>query len=172
MPISLYDATIPSYLQLLAAESALLDKAQSFCTEKSLDPDSLLQARLAQDMHPFVYQVKSTKVHSIGAIEALRTGTFSPDLTTPPPTFAGLKAQVEAAITALKAIEPSEMDGFVGRDMRFVFGERQIAYTAENFMLSFSQPNFYFHMTTAFDILRWKGLPIGKRDFIGRPRFK
>jgi hypothetical protein len=172
MPISLYDATVPNYLQLLAALSGLLDKAQTFCAEKTLDPDSVLQARLADDMHPFVYQVKSTKVHSIGAIEALRKGSFSPDMTAPPQTFEGLKTLVNDAITALRAIEPSEMEGFIGRDMRFVFGERQIAYTAENFLLSFSQSNFYFHLTTAYDILRWKGLPIGKRDFMGRPRFK
>lgn len=172
MPISLYDATIPGYLQLLTAVSALLDKAQTFCAEKSLDPNDLLQARLAADMHPFVYQVKSTHVHSIGAIEGLRQGSFSPDVTIPPQTFDGLKTQVTEAITALKALEPSEVESFIGRDMRFVSGERTIAFTAENFLLSFSQPNFYFHATTAYDILRWKGLPLGKRDFTGRPRFK
>jgi hypothetical protein len=172
MSISLYDATVPSYLQLLTAVSNVLDKAQAFCTEKGLDPNSLLQARLADDMHPFVYQVKSTKVHSIGAIEGVRKGSFSPDISTPPQSFPDLKTQVNETIAALKAIEPSEMESFIGREVRFVFGERQIAYTADNFLLSFSQPNFYFHATTSYDILRWKGVPIGKRDFIGRPRLK
>jgi hypothetical protein len=172
MSISLYDATVPSYLQLLTAVSNLLDKAQAFCTEKGLDPNSLLQARLADDMHPFVYQVKSTKVHSIGAIEGVRKGSFSPDNSTPPQSFPDLKTQLTETIAALKAIEPSEIEAFIGREVRFVFGERQIPYTADNFLLSFSQPNFYFHATTAYDILRWKGVPIGKRDFIGRPRLK
>ncbi len=54
----------------------------------------------------------------------------------------------------------------------FVFGDRQMPFVAKNFLLSFSQPNFYFHATTAYDILRWKGLPIGKRDYTGRPRIK
>jgi len=172
MSISLYDAIVPSYLQLLTAVSNLLDKTQAFCTEKGLDPNSLLQARLADDMHPLVYQVKSTKVHSLGAIEGVRKGTFSPDISTPPQSFPDLKTQVSETMTALKAIEPAEMESFIGREVRFVFGERQIPYTAENFLLSFSQPNFYFHATTAYDILRWKGVPIGKRDFLGRPRLK
>jgi hypothetical protein len=75
-------------------------------------------------------------------------------------------------LAALSAIEVAEVDSFVGRDMRFAFGNRHLDFTAENFLLSFSQPNFYFHATTAYDILRLKGLPIGKRDFTGKPRSK
>jgi hypothetical protein len=172
MTISLYDVTIPAYLQLLEAVSKLLDKAQAFCEEKSLDPNAILQARLAEDMNPFVYQVKSTRVHSFGAIEGVRKGVFSPDNSVPPQSFPALKTQVTETIAALRAIEPTEIESFIGRDMRFVFGDRHIDYTAENFLLSFSQPNFYFHVTTTYDLLRWKGVPIGKRDFIGRPRIK
>jgi len=71
-------------------------------------------------------------------------------------------------------IEPAEIDAFVGRDMRFAVaaGERRLDFTAENFLLSFSQPNFYFHAATTYDILRWKGVRIGKRDFTGRLRTK
>lgn len=172
MSLSLYDATIPSYLQILAAVSQLLDKGQAFCAEKGLDPNSLLQARLADDMNPFVYQVKSTKVHSLGAIEGIRRGSFSPDNSTPPQTFPDLKAQVAETVAALTAMAPSDIESLIGREVYFVFGERRVPYTAENFLLSFSQPNFYFHASTAYDILRWKGVQIGKRDFIGRPRFK
>jgi uncharacterized protein len=172
MTISLYTATIPAYLQLLDAVSKLIDKAEAYCADKGIDPVSILQARLADDMNPFVYQVKSAAVHSIGAIEGVRKGVFSPDSSTPPQTFLALKARVDETVTALSAIDPSEMNGFVGRDMRFVFGERHMDFTAEDFLLSFSQPNFYFHAATAYDILRWKGVPIGKRDFLGRLRFK
>ena len=172
MPISLYDATIPSCLQILGAVSGLLDKAESFCVEKSIAADDIVQARLADDMLPFAYQVKSTAIHSIGAIEGVRRGTFSPDTTQPPETFAALKDRIREAIGALHAIDPAEVDGFIGRDMRFVFGDRDIGFTAEDFLLSFSQPNFYFHAATTYDILRWKGVPLGKRDFIGNPRTK
>ena len=172
MAFSLYAATIPSYRQILGAVAAFLVKAETFCTEKGLAPRDIIQARFADDMHPFAYQIKSTAVHSFGAIEGVRKGVFSPDMTLPPDTFAGLKARIDETIIALERIDASEVDSFIGRDMRFAFGERHVDYTAENFLLSFSQPNFYFHATTAYDILRWKGLPIGKRDFMGQTRKK
>jgi uncharacterized protein len=172
MSFSLYAATVPSYIQILGAVAGLIDKAEAFCREKGLMPQDILQARLVADMHPFAYQVKSTVVHSLGAIEGVRKGTFSPDTTTPPQDFAALKARIVETIAALEAIKAAEIDSFVGRDMRFAFGDRQVDFTAENFLLSFSQPNFYFHATTTYDILRWKGIPIGKRDFTGRTRTK
>lgn len=170
MSFSLYAATIPSYLQILRAVSSLIDKAGIFCAEKGIAAADLIEARLAADMLPFAYQVKSTVVHSQGAVEAVHRGVFSPDTTTPPADFAALKARVGGAIAALEAVAPDTIDALIGRDMRFEFGERRIEYTAEEFLLSFSQPNFYFHAATAYDILRWKGVPIGKRDFIGKPR--
>jgi len=172
MAFSLYSATVPSYRQILGAVSGLLGKAEAFCAEKGIAPLDIIQARLAEDMLPFAYQVKSTAVHSIGAIEGVRRGVFSPDMTPPPETFASLKARIAETLAALEAIEAAEIDAFVGRDMRFAFGDRQIDFTAENFLLSFSQPNFYFHAATAYDILRWKGVTIGKRDFTGMPRTK
>ncbi|MGH2448703.1 MAG: DUF1993 domain-containing protein [Chloroflexota bacterium] len=172
MTLSLYAATIPSYRQTLGAVSGLLRTAQLFCADKGLEPSELIQARLAPDMLPFAYQVKSTAVHSLGAIEGVRRGVFSPDKTPPPETFADLEARITATLSALEAIEPAEVESFIGRDMRFEFGDRRIDFTAEEFLLSFSQPNFYFHATTAYDILRWKSVPIGKRDFLGRLRRK
>lgn len=172
MGFSLYAATVPSYRQILGSVSGLIGKAESFCAEKNLAPEEIIHARLAGDMLPFAYQVKSTSVHSLGAIEGVRRGVFSPDMTPPPQSFHDLKANIAHALSALEAIEPKEIDDFVGRDMRFAFGERHLNFTAEDFLLSFSQPNFYFHATTAYDILRWKGLPIGKRDFAGRLRLK
>jgi hypothetical protein len=170
MSFSLYAATIPSYRQILGSVSDLLGKAEAFCAEKGVAPRDIIEARLAEDMLPFSYQIKSTAVHSLGAIEGVRRGVFSPDTTTPPDNFAALKTRIAQTITALESIDPAEVDGFVGRDMRFAFGERQMGFTAENFLLSFSQPNFYFHAATTYDILRWKGVGIGKRDFLGRTR--
>lgn len=172
MAISLYAATVPSYCQILGAVVGLIDKAEAFCAERGIAPADLIQARLADDMQPFAYQVKSTVVHSLGAIEGVRKGVFSPDTTTPPPAFAALRARITEAVIALEAIQATEVDSFVGREMRFAFGDRHIDYTAENFLLSFSQPNFYFHAATTYDILRWKGVPIGKRDFMGKTRKK
>jgi hypothetical protein len=150
----------------------LLDTAESFCTERGLTQHEIVQARLAPDMLPFAYQVKSTAVHSLGAIEGIRKGVFSADNTPSPEDFVGLKARITETLAALEAVDAAEIDSFVGRDMRFAFGDRHVDYTAENFLLSFSQPNFYFHAATAYDILRWKGVPLGKRDFTGRTRTK
>jgi hypothetical protein len=172
MAFSLYAAIVPSYLQILNAVAGLLGKAEAYCSDKAVAPDDIIQARFAEDMLPFAYQVKSTAVHSLGAINGVRNGVFSPDTTPPPEDFAALKGRIAETLAALEAINPAEIDGFIGRDMRFAFGDRHIDYTAENFLLSFSQPNFYFHATTAYDILRWKGVPLGKRDFTGRTRAK
>lgn len=172
MTFSLYAATIPSYQQGLGAVSLLLDKAEAFCAERGWAAEEIIQARLAPDMLPFAYQVKSTAVHSLGAIEGVRRGVFSPDMTTPPDSFPALKTRITETLAALGAIEPAEVESFIGRDMRFEFGDRRIDFTAENFLLSFSQPNFYFHATTTYDILRWKGMQIGKRDFMGSVRKK
>jgi uncharacterized protein len=172
MAFSLYAATVPNFRQILTAVAGLLVKAEEFCGEKNLAPVDLIQARLAADMLPFAYQIKASAVHSLGAIEGVRKGVFSPDMTPPPETFSALKARITDTLAALEKIEVAEVDGFLGRDMRFSFRDRHMDFTAENFLLSFSQPNFYFHATTAYDILRWKGLPIGKRDFVGQPRLK
>jgi len=170
MAFTLYAATIPSYVQILGSVSRLIGKAEAFCSEQSLEPEALIQARLADDMLPFAYQVKSAAVHSIGAIEGVRKGVFSPDTTTPPATFDGLRERIDQTITALEAVEPDEVESFIGRDMCFAFGTSTMNFAAEDFLLSFSQPNFYFHATTAYDILRMKGVQIGKRDFNGRVR--
>jgi uncharacterized protein len=172
MAFTLYAATIPSCLQILASVSRLIGKAEDHCAEKGLDPDVLIQARLIDDMQPFAYQVKSTVVHSLGAIEGVRHGLFQPDTTTPPATFDAMRKRIDTTIEALKAIDPAEIESFIGRDMRFQFGENRIDFLAEDFLLSFSQPNFYFHATTAYDLLRMKGVNIGKRDFNGRVRKK
>lgn len=172
MALSLHAATVPGWLQILASLARLIDKAEQYCAEQGVDPDTLVQARLADDMLPFAYQVKSASVHSIGAIEGVRAGSFSPDMAPPPASFAALREQIAATIAALEALDPAELESFIGRDMRFVFGANVLEFFAEDFLLSFSQPNFYFHATTAYDILRARGVALGKRDFLGRVRKK
>jgi len=172
MPVSLYASTVLSWRQTLGAVAGLITKAEAFCREKGVAPNELIEARLAADMLPFAYQVKSTAVHSFGAIEAIRRGVFSPDMTPPPASFAALGARIAETLRALETVDAAEVEAFIGRDMRFERGERHFDFTAENFLLSFSMPNFYFHATTVYAILRWKGVQIGKRDFMGPLRTK
>ena len=171
MTFSLYDATVPAWQQMLDSVTGLLDKAEAHCAQHGIAAAELIEARLAADMLPLGYQVKSTVVHSAGAIRGLRLGVFSPDRSPWPDSFAGLHELVAAAREELAALAPAELDAFLGRDMRFEIGTRyRLDFTAEHFLMSFSLPNFYFHATTAYDILRAKGLAIGKVDYLGRMR--
>lgn len=170
MTFSLYDAVVPSNIQILGSVVHLLDKAESWCSEHGHDAQKVIGARLAENMHGFDYQVKSTAVHSLDAITGARAGAFSPDRSPPPSDFAGLKAKVTDAITGLEALDPAVVNDLVGQDVIFSAGDFRIPFKAENFLLSFSQPNFYFHATTTYDLLRLLGVPLGKLDFMGRLR--
>ncbi len=173
MSFTLYAAVVPAYLQMLGTVGGLIDKAEAHCAAAGVDPAAIIDARLADDMLPFAYQVKSVAVHSIGAIEGVRRGEFNPDQTPPPDSFAGLRERIEAARTAIAAIDPAEIDGFIGRDMLFAAGKTfRISFAAEDFLLSFSQPNFYFHVNASYAILRAQGVAIGKRDYLGALRLK
>ncbi len=172
MPISLYDAVVPSNLQILGAVDKLLDKAEAFCAEHGRGESDLIDARLAPDMLPLGYQVKSCAAHSVGAVAGVRAGHFAPDLTPWPTDFAGLHAAIQGAIAELSALDPAECEALGESDTLFAFGEMKLPFTGANFLLSFSQPNFYFHATTAYAILRAQGVKVGKGDFMGMPRIK
>lgn len=172
MTLSLYDATIPSNIQILGAVAGLIDKAEAFAAERGIAPAELIDARLAPDMLPFGYQVKASVEHAVGAIEGVRAGSYSPNLDPWPTDFAGLRAKVQDGIAALKALDPAEVDALADRDTEFRFGETALPFGGASFLLSFSQPNFYFHASIAYAILRMKGVEIGKRDFMGMPRIK
>lgn len=168
MPVSLHSAIVPTWLQILGAGKGWLDKA----AESGIPENELVEARLIEDMLPFSYQVKSMAVHSQDALEGVRKGVFSPDMSEPPASFAGLHEKLDGAIAFLEGVSEDEVESFVGQDMRFEIGDRKIPFSAENFLMSFSLLNFMFHSTTAYDILRSKGVEIGKRDFLGQLRIK
>jgi hypothetical protein len=171
MAFSLYDATVANYLQILGAASGFLDKSLVHFREKGIDPAEIVETRLAGDMLPFRFQVVSLAHHSRGAMNAAKNGVFVP----PAPKgedFAALQALVADARNELSAWTPEAVDALVGRDVIFKLGDRALPFTAEGFLMSFSLPNFFFHATTAYDILRHKGAPLGKRDFMGRLKLK
>ena len=170
MSVTLYAAVVPTYLQMLGSVAGLIGKAEAHCAGTGTLPAAILDARLADDMLPFAYQVKSVAAHSIGAIEGVRRGEFNPDRTTPPDSFAGLAKRIAEAQVQLAAIDPAEIDGFAGKPVDFAAGDFRVPFVAEDFLLSFAQPNFYFHVTTTYAILRSRGVAIGKRDFLGAPR--
>jgi hypothetical protein len=172
MPLTLHEAIIPNWLQLLEASARLLDKAEAWAEEQGVSEAELLGARLADDMLPLAYQFKSCWIHTAHAIQRCREGAFSPHLQPPPMTYAGLREGLASAIAELRACDPAELETIAGRDMAFVFNDNRLPFTVQDFLLSFSNPNAFFHAATAYDILRMKGMPIGKRDFMGRLRMK
>jgi hypothetical protein len=168
MPLSLHAAVVPSWLQLLGAGRGWLDKAAG----SGIAEADLVEARLVEDMLPLAYQVRSMSDHSRGAIEGLREGVFRPRFNDPlPASFAEMREKLDGAIGFLEGVNEAELDGLAGGPMRFEIGEKRIDFTPENFLLSFSQPNFYFHATTAYAILRAKGVQVGKLDYLGALRF-
>ena len=161
MPLSLHAALVPSWLQVLGAGLGWIDKA----TAHGMSAAELTEARLIEDMFPFAYQVKSMAVHSQGALEAVRQGLFAPNFGEAlPSTLGELRERLDGAIAMLGSVGEDELESFAGRPMRFEIGE--------DFLLSFSQPNFYFHATMAYAILRAKGVPVGKIDYLGKLRFQ
>jgi hypothetical protein len=171
MSISLFDATIPSFIQILTSVEGFLAKGLAHFKANNIDPESIVETSVYPDMFPFRFQVTSSVSHSIGAIEGVRKGVYTPS---PPSTvdYAGLQALVRDGLVALKSVTAEEINAFQGKDMRFEFRERNIPFTAENFLLSFFLPNFYFHSSMAYGILRAQGVPLGKRDFMGQLRIK
>ncbi|MFO0689348.1 MAG: DUF1993 domain-containing protein [Myxococcota bacterium] len=171
MSTSLYALCVPSYLQTLGAVAGFLEKGRLHCQSAGIDLQSLVEFRLAPDMLPFRFQIVSVLHHSLGTIQALETGRFGP------PTdggldYAGLQKQVAEAQEKLKGLSAAAIDRHAGRDVLFQLGDMKLPFVAEDFVLSFSFPNFYFHAATAYDILRLKGVPLGKGDFLGAMRMK
>jgi len=171
MSIHLYDSTVATFLQTLGALEGVLARGADHCREQGIELQDITAARIYPDMLPFSYQVTATIGHSVGALEAVRSGTFNPpkhvDL-----DYAGLQRAVVEARETLTQVSVDEVNASLGRDVKFQLGDRAIPFTAEGFLLSFSVPNFFFHSSMAYAILRGKGVPLGKRDFMGRLRIK
>jgi hypothetical protein len=170
MATSLYDLSVPTFLQTLRAVGAFLDRAARHCAETGVDPNDFVHARLFGDMAPFHFQIEAAWHHSVWGLEAVKTGLFSPPALVGPVPFAELQAMIGKAETTLEAFTPDEVNGWAGKDLDLQIGPRRLAFTSETLILSFSLPNFHFHAVTAYDILRTLGVPLGKRDYEGRLR--
>ncbi len=172
MAISLYQATIPTFIQIAGATRQLLDKAESWCDEQGLAPAALIDARLIDDMWPFAFQIESVRTHTARALDALHTGRFSPPNDPLATDFAGLKRVVDEALSALAAVDEGMLESFEGKIVHFEAGDYKFDFDAPDFLLSFAQPNLMFHASTAYGILRAQGAPVGKLDFLGAIRIR
>lgn len=184
MATSLYDLSVPTFLQTVRAVAGFLQRAAKHCAETGADPDDLVHARLIADMAPFHFQIEALSHHAAWGLEAVKTGIFAPPPLIGAMPFAGLQALVDEAVAALEALTPAEVNSWASKTLNITLhrplGEndlswkpwapRQHAFTSETFILSFSLPNFHFHAVTAYDILRSRGVPLGKHDYEGRLR--
>lgn len=171
MSLTLHAALIPNWLQTLGAVEGLIDKAQTFVAEQDADEEAFLQTRLAEDMLPLAYQIKSCWAHTATALEGARKGHFAPEMTPPPGRFDPLRKMILDARSACGQASEAELEDLAGKPVVFTIGDKfRLDFIARDFLMSFSQPNLYFHATTAYGIMRMQGVPIGKRDYLGALR--
>lgn len=167
MATSLYDLSVPVFQQTLRAVAGFLDRAVKHCAETGADPDDFVDARLYPDMAPFHFQIEALWHHAVFGVESVRTGAFTPPPLVGSVPFADLQAAVARAEATMQAFDRAEIDACAGKELDLQIGPRRLAFMADTFILSFSLPNFHFHAVTAYDILRTRGVPIGKRDYEG-----
>jgi hypothetical protein len=166
MAVSMYQASVPAFVQMLSSLAAILDKAEAHAAERKIDPGILLGWRLAPDMFALARQVQIATDHAKGCCARL-AGVEVPKYPDDETSFADLRARIARTIDFVRGFAPSDIDGSEDRDLTITAGTRELRFKGQQYLVSFALPNFYFHITTAYDILRQCGLPIGKRDFIG-----
>ena len=166
MSLSMYQATIPAFVQMLNNLSAILDKAGAHAQSRQIDPEVLLSYRLAPDMLPFVRQLQIAADLAKGAAARL-ADVEVPKHDDTGKTLGDLKARLAKTATFVQSFKPTDIDGSEDRDINLKLGEHTMSFKGQPYLVHFALPNFYFHCTTAYDILRHCGVELGKRDFIG-----
>jgi hypothetical protein len=164
----MYQASVPVYLQYLNSTSAVLDKAAAFAEAKKIDPTVLLQTRLYPDMHPLVKQVQIFTDQATRGVSRL-AGVEPPPFPDAETSFADLKARIAKAIAHVESFTPEQIDGSEGRDIVMKTPRGDLTFKGLQYLLGFSLPNFFFHATTTYAILRHVGVEVGKMDFMGGP---
>ena len=167
MSLSFYEVSVESYLRTLRAVDNILNRAELHAAESDLDLEELVRYRLQDDMLPFSFQVISVWHHSMGTIRAMKAGLFEPPPRMSGMTFEKCKALIAEAISELESVSEEEINELGDKPMLFRLGEREMPFTTNAFLTSFSIPNFYFHSATTYDVLRIHGVPLGKMDFLG-----
>jgi uncharacterized protein len=181
---TLYDLSVPTFLQTVRAVGGCLDRTTKHYADTAADLEEVVKARLVPDMAPFHFQIEALTHHAVWGLEAAKTGVFAPPPLVGAMPFADLRAMVGQAVTALEALSPGEVNSWSGKNLDIEIFQpldvdnattsswvsRTLAFTPETFLLSYSLPNFYFHAVTAYNILRTRGVPLGKLHYQGQLR--
>lgn len=166
MSFSMYQASIPVFVRMFGNLSAILDKAVAFAEAKKIDPAVLINARLAVDMLPLSKQIQIASDAAKGAGARL-TGSEVPSFADTETTFPELQARIARTVAFLQGLDAAQFEGCEAREIVLKLAAGEVALKGDAYLLHFVLPNFYFHVTTAYAILRHNGLDLGKTDYLG-----
>ena len=165
MSITIYDVAVAPTIKSLQNLDAILAKAETFAEEKKIDPEVLMQSRLRPDMLPFVAQIRIAS--DVAARAAARlTGSELPSFEDNEKTLADARGRVQKSISYLETYKPEQFEGAENRNIEMKLGPEDVKFTGKEFVTYFVLPNVYFHVTTAYALLRYAGLEIGKADYL------
>jgi hypothetical protein len=167
MAITMYSAAVPIFLQHLAGLKTVLEKGEAAVTARKLDPTIVLNQRFYPDMFTLARQVRQASEHALGAGRA--AGVEVPKLPDLDSSFAEMQSRIDKTVDFLKTLKPAQLDGKEDSQVTVVMGGQPRPFKAQNYLYHLAMPNFYFHITTAYNLLRQLGVEIGKRDFMGPP---
>ena len=168
MTMSMYQASVPRFVNILNNLTGILDKAQAHVDAKKIDVSVLTTYRLFPDMLPMTTQVLIACDAAKGVVARL-AGIEIPVYEDNEKTLAELKARIAKTVDFIQSVTPAQIDGTEDKDIVTKRGDKETHYKGMQFLLGHALPNFYFHVTTTYNILRHNGIEIGKRDFLGKP---
>jgi hypothetical protein len=168
MKLTVYEASVPRFANILRNLSAILDKAEAHVEARKIDPLALMQARLFPDMFAFARQVQTACDSAKGAVARL-AGVEIPKHEDTEKTFPELKARIAKTLDFIESVDRARLDGAESREVTLKFRGQDTKFGALQFLFGFAYPNFYFHVSTAYAILRHNGVELGKPDYIGNP---
>jgi len=166
MTLSMYQASVPVFIRALGNLSAILDKGAAFAEAKKIEPSVLVNARLAPDMFPLARQVQIA-TDGVKGCAARLAGVEVPSYADTESTFPELQARIAKTIAFLQGFTPEQIDGSEERVVTLKIRHKDISFVGQPYLLNFVLPNLFFHITTAYAILRHNGVEIGKMDFLG-----
>jgi hypothetical protein len=166
MALSMYQASIPVFQRMLGNLQAVLDKGEAHAAAKKIDPSVFINARLSPDMFPLSKQVQLASDFAKGATARL-AGMEIPKFEDTEKSFAELRARIAKTLEFLQSIKPAQIDGSENRDVNLTIAQQPATLTGQTFLLNYALPHFFFHVTTAYDVLRSQGVEVGKRDYEG-----
>ncbi|MEM9225871.1 MAG: DUF1993 domain-containing protein [Pseudomonadota bacterium] len=167
MTTPIYKSTIGAMIRQMEAMAGILEKGREHFGLNGIDADAFIDERLHEDMLPFSFQIRSICHSSLGNLEAMRAGQAAPPAGMEVTSYAQLQTLLGDTIEKLKTITADDLDSLLDKDVLFAFGDFKMPFKGLGFLTSFALPNFYFHTITAYNLLRQKGVVIGKGDYLG-----